>query len=140
MSVSKTIDRVFRYLWTAPCTLIGLCLASPALFFGGSLRVIAGVVEISLYPHGKSNVFQRLLPFNAITFGHVVIARTQADLHRLRAHEIEHVRQYEQWGILFFLAYPAASLWELVRGRRLYWDNWFEVQARANETRIKQGG
>lgn len=137
MSVSTKVSRMLRYLWTAPCTLIGLFLAFPLLFFGGSLRVVAGVIEISMSTQGKSNAFLRLLPFNAITFGHVVIARTEADLHSLRAHELAHVRQYEKWGVLFFVAYIAASLWQLLRGRRPYWDNWFEVQARANETNVE---
>jgi hypothetical protein len=48
----------------------------------------------------------------------------------VRAHEQAHVRQYERWGLFFFVAYPAASLWQLLRCRRPYLDNWFEVQAR----------
>ncbi len=134
MSLSTTVNRVLHYVWAAPCTVVGLCLASPALFFGGGLQVVAGVVEVFMFRHGEPNVILRLLPFNAITFGHVVMAKTEADLHRLRAHELEHVRQYEKWGVLFFVAYSAASLWELLRGGRPYWDNWFEVQARAKET------
>ena len=54
------------------------------------------------------------------------------------AHEQAHVRQYERWGVFFFVAYPAASLWQLLRCRRPYIDNWFEVQARegrSNEPR-----
>jgi hypothetical protein len=43
------------------------------------------------------------------------------------------VRQYERWGVVFFLAYPLSSLWQAARGRHYYWDNWFEVQARAVE-------
>ena len=34
-------------------------------------------------------------------------------------------------GLVFFLAYAASSLWQLLRGRRAYWDNHFEVEARA---------
>ena len=52
-------------------------------------------------------------------------------LCQLRAHEQEHVRQYERWGVVFFLAYPASSLIQLLRGRHPYWLNHFEVQARA---------
>ena len=58
------------------------------------------------------------------------IAYRRSKLERLRAHEHAHVRQYEQWGIFFLLAYPAASVWQWLRGRRAYVDNWFEVQAR----------
>ncbi len=72
----------------------------------------------------------RSLPFRGITFGHVIIAVTEEEMERLRAHERVHVRQYERWGILFFPAYLASSLWQFMRGRRAYWDNYFEVQAR----------
>ena len=33
-----------------------------------------------------------------------------AELDRLRRHEQAHVLQYERWGLLFFVAYPAESL------------------------------
>ncbi|HSI44087.1 MAG TPA: hypothetical protein VK949_07055 [Methylotenera sp.] len=127
------ISRIVRYLWSAPCTVVGLCLAFPALFIGGSFRVVAGIIEVAISKHGKTNALLRHIPFNAITFGHVVIAGTEADLHRLRRHELAHVRQYERWGILFFVAYAAASLWELIRGRHPYWDNCFEIEARSSE-------
>ena len=133
------VGRILRCIWAAPCTVVGLCLAVPALLFGGGLRVVGGVIEVAISVLAEPNVFLRLLPFNAITFGHVVIATTEAELHRLRAHEHEHVRQYEKWGALFFIAYPAASLWELLRGRRPYMDNWFEIEARASETNKTRG-
>jgi hypothetical protein len=83
-------------------------------------------LEVAL-PEGEAS---RRLPFRAITFGHVVIAATPAALEGSRAHERVHVEQYERWGILFFPAYAASSLWQLLRRRRAYWDNYFEVQAR----------
>jgi hypothetical protein len=41
-----------------------------------------------------------------------------------------HVAQFERWGLLFLLAYPGESLLQLLRGRRPYLDNRFEVEAR----------
>ena len=41
--------------------------------------------------------------------------------------------QYERWGPLFLLAYPAASAWAWLRGRRPYRDNAFERPAFAAE-------
>jgi hypothetical protein len=70
------------------------------------------------------------LPFVAITLGEVVIATSPRHLRRLRAHEREHVAQMRRWGLFFFVAYPLASLWQWLRGRRAYWDNPFEVAAR----------
>ena len=120
-------------LWAAPCTAVGLCLFAPALLFGGSARPVDGCIEIALARRELVPKWVRRLPFNAITFGHLVAAVSPAELERLRRHERAHVEQYERWGLLFFVAYPAASLWQWARGRRAYLDNVFEVQARAAE-------
>lgn len=97
--------------------------------------MVGGVIEVALREPGQSRRFLRALPFSGITFGHTVIATTAQELDRLRVHEHEHVRQYELWGVAFFLAYPLESLWQLLRGRRPYLDNRFEIQARAKEGR-----
>jgi hypothetical protein len=122
--------RIARYAWAAPCTAVGLCLVAPAFLFGATARVVDGAIEVALSSFKSSNALLGALPFNAITFGHVVLATSQTELDRLRAHEQAHVRQYERWGVFFFVAYPAASFWQLLRCRRPYIDNWFEVQAR----------
>ena len=126
--------RVARYAWATPCTLVGLLLVAPTFLFGARARVVDGVVEVanSLF-EGPGE--EKVWPFRAITFGHVVIAASAAELDLLRAHEHAHVRQYEHWGIVFFIAYPAASLWQLLRGGRPYLDNWFEARARHNAAR-----
>jgi hypothetical protein len=124
--------RLARYLWAAPCTAVGLVLTAPAFLFGAFARVVDGVIEIAAPARLQGSLWLKALPFDAITFGHVVFATSAVQLDRLRAHEHAHVRQYEKWGIIFFLAYPAASLWQWARGRRAYADNWFEVQARAS--------
>ena len=124
------IARVARYVWAAPCTLLGLAFAALPLAFGfAKARRIEGVVEIALLEASRST--RRWLPFNAITFGHCVLGTGAAELDRLRRHEHAHVRQYERWGVLFFAAYPLASAWQWLRGGRPYRDNCFEVQARA---------
>lgn len=124
---------LLAYAWAAPCTAAGVCLSAAAWLFGARARVVAGVIEMALWPDGQPGPLARVLPFTAITFGHCVIALTWREQDRLRAHEREHVRQYERWGVVFFIAYPLSSLWQLVRGRHYYWDNWFEVEARQAE-------
>ncbi len=123
--------RFARYAWASPCTLVGLLLVAPTFLFGARARVVHGVIEVAnpLY-EGPDENKQLLWPFRAITFGHVVVARGTHELDLLRSHEHAHVRQYERWGLFFFVAYPLASLWELVCGRRPYFDNRFEVDAR----------
>jgi hypothetical protein len=62
-----------------------------------------------------------------------------AEQEHHRLHEQVHVEQYERWGALFLLAYPAESLLQLSLGRRAYWDNRFEVQARSLAARSHSG-
>jgi hypothetical protein len=127
-----TARRCARYAWAAPCTAVGLLLALAALLIGAQWRVERGVLEVSLLrrPSRRTQPRRHALRFCAITFGHVVIGLDAPTLAHWRAHERVHVQQYERWGLLFFLAYPLASLWQLLRGRRMYADNPFEVQAR----------
>ena len=96
------------------------------LLLGGSASIRSGVLEVALprFTRGASGWF------SAITFGHVVLGRSEEALVRCRAHELVHVRQYERWGPAFFLAYPASSLVQIFRGRNPYWFNHFEIQAR----------
>lgn len=130
---SKTpFNRTAGYLWAAPCTALGLLLALFACLAGARARAVNGVLEVALdsQPDSRRSRFTRV-PFCAITLGHVIVGINHAELHRLRAHERVHVRQYERWGALFLLAYPASSLLQWMQGRRPYWDNHFEVEARA---------
>jgi hypothetical protein len=68
----------------------------------------------------------------------VIIAVSRQELVQLRAHERIHVQQYERWGIFFFIAYPASSVWQLLNGRHVYWDNCFEVEARLLSTQTQE--
>jgi hypothetical protein len=121
--------RLLAYLWAAPCSVLGLVLALPMLITGARMRPQQGVIEVA-WRHGPTGA---RWPFVAITFGHVVLGRSHRELAQLRAHEHAHVRQYERWGALFLLLYPASSLWQWLRGRRPYLDKVFEVEARACE-------
>jgi hypothetical protein len=69
--------------------------------------------------------------FVALTLGHVVLGTTHDTLARYRAHEHEHVRQYERWCAFFFVAYAASSAWAWACGHDAYWRNAFERKARA---------
>ena len=120
-----------KLTWAAPCSLVGLLFAAVVLLFGGRARRNAGTLEVCLRRSMPTDGWLlRSLPFRAITLGHVIVAATPQEMERLRAHELAHVRQYERWGPLFFAAYAASSVWQLLRGRRAYWDNHFEIEAR----------
>ena len=120
-----------HYLWAAPCTAVGLVFASFLLVAGAQAAWHRGVLEVSWRARvADCGRLARSLHFRGITFGHVILAVSAEELACLRAHERVHVEQYERWGVLFFPAYGLSSLWQLLRGRRPYVDNHFEVQAR----------
>jgi hypothetical protein len=127
------LPQLARYAWAAPCTAVGLVPAALILLTGGSARIHSGVLEIAV----RRTPRQASYLFCAITFGHVVIGRDERVLEQVRSHELQHVRQYECWGAFFFLAYPASSLYQLLRGRNPYWFNHFEVESRKAEKPIQ---
>jgi len=123
--------RAFCLLWAAPNSLLGLLLGLVWWLAGASAQRVDGVLELVLPDARKSaSPGHWRLPFAAITLGHVVLAVDAREMRRWRAHERVHVAQYERWGPLFLPAYLASSLWQWFRGRRAYWDNRFEVEAR----------
>ena len=121
--------RLAAYAWASPNTLLGLLAGLVVLALGGRVRVVRGVTEFSdgLLASWVADPVR----FNAITFGHVILGVSEAELAAARSHEHVHVRQYEAWGPFFLPAYAASSLWQLLRGRRMYRDNFFERQAYA---------
>lgn len=135
--------KLAKLFWAAPCSAVGLVLAAVPLAFGGKAKWSAGALEVT-YRQRESGCgkLARMLPFRGIVFGHVILAVTEEELQRIGPHERVHVEQYERWGPLFFLAYGASSLLQLLRGRSPYWYNHFEVQARkrSSEAHRTDGG
>lgn len=125
-TLARPIVNLWHYLWASPCSAVGLIFAVIALPLGGRVAFRAGVAEVAL----PRSLRGALGPFGAITFGHVVLGRSEQILAQTRPHERVHVKQYESWGPFFFIAYPASSLFQLLRGRSPYWFNYFEVEAR----------
>lgn len=132
---------VIRYIWALPASLIGIALVLLVLVSGGRAMVHKGVWEASGGWFGRR--LARGIPFSgpvaAITFGHVVLGDCDLSLCTTRAHEREHVRQYERWGLLFFPAYLLAGLWAWMKGGHPYRDNVFEVAARKAEITSHSG-
>jgi len=134
---ARIARRIAGYTWASPNTLLGFLAGLAMLAVGGNVRVVDGVAEFSggLLTSWVTSV----LRFNAITFGHVILGVSEAELAAARSHAHVHVRQYEAWGPLFLFAYAGSSLWQLLRGRRIYRDNFFERQAYAadSQSRLK---
>ena len=134
VTLIRFILTAVRYLWASPCSLIGLVGAGFILLLGGDVRSHGGVLLASLPEPQRARSHR----YDAITLGHVVLSRGARQLARLLDHELVHVRQFERWGPLLFVAYPISSFVQLLRGRDAYRDNYFEVQARlANEKNRK---
>jgi len=126
------VSRALLYLWASPTTLLALPFVVLGLAGGARLRSHRGVLEI----HGRAvSLFLRHCTLVsggalAMALGHVVLGRDRAALDETRSHERVHVRQAERWGPFFLPAYVLASLAVGLRGRRWYYDNPFEIEAR----------
>jgi len=125
------LARAAGYTWAGPFTLLALLLlVAPLALLRSRVRLVSGVVEACGGPLPRA--LSRLLPglsIAAITLGHVVLAQSEEDLDRWRAHERVHVAQWARWGLLFPFVYLGASLRARLRGRDPYLDNPFEQEA-----------
>ena len=121
---------IIRYAWVSPATAVGLLSSIIAMCAGATPRIVDGTIEVA---GGHLHCLVSRLPpcarFAAITFGHVILAVDDAARLRCRAHERVHVAQYERWGALFLVLYPASSAIQWLRGRDPYYDNPFEREA-----------
>ncbi len=134
--------RAIGHLWAAPLTVAGLVVAG--LGGGRPVRIHDGAIDVVAPRSGPLALFFRAAGVNAYTWGATIVYRDRTLLGEppLLAHERAHVRQCLLLGPLVIAAYPAASLWQLLRGGRAYRDNWFERDARrAEATQVAgQGG
>lgn len=112
--------RFLQGVWAGPATAIGWLLA---LTFDE--RRWSGGVMIAEGARWPRRLGWR---YRAITLGRVVLITDRSD-EPLMTHELIHVKQWERWGPLFFIAYPLASLIALLRGGHYYRDNAFEAAA-----------
>ena len=122
--------RLWRYLWPLPITLFGLILAGIVKVSGGACKRHGNALEAS--NGAASRLLWLMNPWaniEAITLGHVILARDTDTAARLRTHEHTHVRQYERWGVIFPFAYLASSAIAVMKGGDAYRDNVFEREA-----------
>ena len=139
-----SVMQALRVLWVLPVSLCALPLL-PLALWRASWRVCDRVLEIespALAWFLHAPWFRAMSGgegFAAATIGHIIVARNAACLANCRVHEHVHVRQCERWGMLFPFAYVAAGLYAAAKARHwgaYYWDNRFEREARAAETRV----
>lgn len=124
------VVRWLSRLWAAPISAYGLLLAAIICASGGQFRRQGIAFEAT--GGCASRLLWLMNPrsrIEAITLGHVIIVRDNATAERWRAHEHVHVRQYEQWGMFFPVAYAIASILAVRRGECAYRGNRFEKEA-----------
>jgi hypothetical protein len=119
-----------KIAWALPLTLFGVVPALAVWLGRGHAHWRDGALDVH-GPLAQRVLRLRWINFVAITIGHIIIARDDHCCALAGAHERVHVRQGERWGPLFPLAYCGAGVWQVLRGKRFYWDNPFEVEARA---------
>jgi hypothetical protein len=113
-----------RYLWAAPNSLLGLLLI-PLALAGGQVRRHHGILEAS----GGALKWALGPWIEALTLGHVILAKDELRLRHWRDHERRHVLQYERWGPFFLPLYLFLGIWCWLRGRHPYGQHPFELDA-----------
>lgn len=130
--------KFLRYIWALPNTLLGLLFVPLALFTGGGLHVVDGVLE--LHSRIISLILRKCLPvrggISAMTLGHVILGQNRESLSLNRRHEHAHVNQYEILGPMFLPVYLAASIWAWFMGKGAYHGNYLERKAREHSHEI----
>jgi len=104
--LKRGAKRYIAFIWVLPITLLGFGVAMIIRLSGGQIIKHGSAWEAT---DGKASqmlwLFNPWINIDAITIGHIIIARDEEVAKRLRAHEHAHVRQYERWGVLFPFAY-----------------------------------
>ncbi len=130
--------RSLRHAWRAlPGDLMGLAVMRGCGIRSPSRVVDAGGVSAVLVEHPKVGRYfgAQMMPVQAQTLGCYVFARGPIPGHTLE-HEVEHIRQWQRFGPFYLPLYFGSSVFELLRRRRPYWDNAFEVAARRCADRV----
>jgi len=91
------------------------------------------VVLPFLRPLGERFVMPTWL---AMTIGPLIFSWRKLDPVEL-AHEVQHVRQWRREGLMYIPRYFAASDAAVKAGKDRYWDNSFEVEARAAADKVR---
>jgi hypothetical protein len=122
----------FRDLWRSlPGDLLGRAVTRACGIPAPSREHDAGDVKAVLVEDPRIALWFRahLMPVQAQTLGRYVLSRDPLPPDTL-AHEIEHIRQWERFGPFYLPLYFGWSAVAVLRGKRAYWDNGFEVAAR----------
>lgn len=138
---ARTIDgwlvlvRLIRRGWRSlPGDAMGLLVMRACGIRGPTRRVrLEGTSALLVEdPRAARYLDRQWMRVHAQTLGRYVFARERLSEATV-AHELEHVRQWRRFGPVYLPLYFVSSTAALLRGRRPYWDNRFEEDARKRE-------
>jgi hypothetical protein len=127
----RRLGRAYRAAWSAlPGDALGrLAMRGCGIPSPTRVIVVNGIrVNVIEDPRAGRLLDHQVVPLAAQTLGRYVFARERLSDHTL-AHELEHVRQWRRYGPLFEPVYWVFAGLALLRRRRPYVDNRFEVAA-----------
>ncbi len=117
-----------KYIWTLPNTIVALLLAVISCCTGASVQCHEGIIEVvgGFFP--CNCCCNTMIGY---TLGHVIFYSSKEDIKFIRAHEKEHVLQYETFGVLFTPVWCLCALYVLFQCKcdNVYKNNYFEMQA-----------
>lgn len=126
----RHVGVLLAIVWAAPWSLFGLTVGVLGLLTGGRVQRTGRVLE---FWGGGATWFLKTFPLvrgaQAVTFGHVVLARSREAVEMTRRHERVHVAQYERWGVAFVPAYLFHWVRLMLARKDPYLDNPFEREA-----------
>ena len=118
--------KIFSILWSLPNTILGVIL----FFCLGGWPV--GFCHGVLWWKARWGFWKWWSKkYAGITFGHTILVASHIKLPVgiVVAHELIHVKQYEQWGACYLPAYLLASINAVCKGYSFYYGNVFEIEA-----------
>lgn len=129
--------KLLAIAWASPYTAFGCFVGVVGLCSGGKARFRDGAIEF--HSGGVEWLLRKVTGFaSAMTWGHVILGRSDDLLDACASHERVHVRQYERWGPFFGPAYLLGSAWAWAKGKRPYYDNPFEREAYEDDARRRR--
>jgi len=129
-TIIKDLLLGLAFIWAFPVTILGLLFA--LICWARPLRISPqGVLFFSAKGKWLYKKFWLNKGFIATTLGYVTVWGDDeyAQRPQLVIHEGTHTWQAAVLGIFWPIFYGLDSLYQLIIGKDLYWDNWFEAQA-----------
>lgn len=123
---------ILKHIWVGLWTILG---AIWFLMNGSKYAGIIGEEKALAFvsPSGLIKMTMDKGQFTAMTTGAAIVFKNIEGLQNrlLVKHELHHVKQGFKFGLVWPVVYYCASISAWLLGKDAYWDNYFEIEARA---------